>query len=99
MQQLSQMKITAKRKGAVLDILETFDTTHINEPGRNIPMDLFLRHFFLNHKKDYDADARTQIAELTYTMARYKGYLNAISNRKSGREPDKVSWISRMKAF
>ena len=57
-------------------------------PGRNMTMDIFLRYFFLDHKKDFDADGRTQIVDNVYTLLRYKGYLNAIASRKSSYSPD-----------
>jgi hypothetical protein len=66
----------------VLEVLENYDNMHINEPSRNVPLDIFLRYFFLQHKNEYDASSRTQIVELVYTMQRYKGYLNAITSRK-----------------
>jgi hypothetical protein len=59
MAKISQIKITLKRKNSILAILNDFDSFHINNPGRNLPMDLFLRYYFLDHKKEFDADART----------------------------------------
>jgi len=82
-----------------LDILTKYDEQHINEPGRNIPIDIFLRYYFLQHKADFDSDARNQMVELVYTLQRYKGYLNAISERKSTKRADVITWDSRMKAF
>jgi hypothetical protein len=82
-----------------LDILTKYDEQHINEPGRNIPIDIFLRYYFLQHKADFDSDARNQMVELVYTLQRYKAYLNAISERKSTKRADVITWDSRMKAF
>ena len=53
----------------------------------------------MQHKADFDSDARNQMVELVYTLQRYKGYLNAISERKSTKRADVITWDSRMKAF
>lgn len=58
MTNLSKVKLPTKNYQQVLSILQEFDSFHINEPGRNMPMDLWLRFHFLKHKKEVDADAR-----------------------------------------
>ena len=99
MQNLSKIKLATKNRAQVLSILQDFDNFHINEPHRNMPLDLWLRFHFLKNKKEFDNQARSQIVEYVYTLQRYKGYLNAIASRKqSGRETD-ITWSSRLKAF
>ena len=68
MEKISRTKITGKRRAGVLALLDKFDTEHINDPGRNIPLDIFMRYYFLDHKKDFDSDARRQIVEMVYTL-------------------------------
>jgi 16S rRNA (cytosine967-C5)-methyltransferase len=82
MRNLSQIKVPSFRRSSILEILDNYETAHITEPHRNIPLDLFMRYYFLERKKDFDNEARTQIFELTNTLMRYKGYLNAIASRK-----------------
>lgn len=52
----------------MLELLNNYDQTHIENPGRNIPLDLFMRYYFLKHKADYDSEARNQIVDLVYTL-------------------------------
>lgn len=100
MQKMSQVTIKQNRRAAIVTILNEFDGMHINEPGRNVPLDLFLRYYFLRHKREFDSAARFQIVDMIYTLQRYKGYLNAISSRQSTKySPDEISWSSRLKAF
>ena len=47
MTRLSQMKLTQKRRSGVLKLLDTYEETHVNQPGRNISLDIFMRYFFL----------------------------------------------------
>lgn len=79
-------------------MLDQFDNFHINNPGRNMPMDIFLRYFFLDKKAEYDSDARNQIVDIAYALQRYKGYLNTIASRKSSGS-DHITWAARFKAF
>ena len=99
MTRLSQMKITSKRKAGVLELLNSFETEHTSQPGRNISLDIFMRYFFLRNKAVYDSEARNQIVDLTYTLMRYKGYLNAIASRRQSGQADHVTWAARLKAF
>ena len=85
-------------RNAILSLLNGFDDFHINEPNRNLPMDMYLRFHFLKHKKDFNTAARTQIVDYVYTLQRFKGYLNAIASRKSSGE-DTITWAARLKAF
>ena len=68
MERLSKIKIPAKRRAGILAVLDQYDTTHIEDPGRNIPLDIFMRYYFLDHKKDFDAAARRQIVQMVYTL-------------------------------
>ena len=99
MKKISQIKITAKKQSAILEIVNGFENFHVVNPGRNMTMDIHLRYYFLDHKKDFDADGRTQIVDNVYTLLRYKGYLNAIASRTSSYSPDQINWAARFKAF
>ena len=59
MKKISQIKITAKKQSAILEIVNSFENFHVVNPGRNMTMDIHLRYYFLDHKKDFDADGRT----------------------------------------
>lgn len=80
--QLSKLKLSSARRSALLGILDEFDDLHKNDPTRNVPLDIFLRFYFLRHKNVFDSAARAQLVDMVYTLQRYKGYLNAISSRK-----------------
>lgn len=99
MEKLSKMRLTSKRRNTVLEILNGFEDFHITNPGRNLPMDLFLRYHFLGHKKDYDNQARGEIVDYVYSLYRFKGYLNAIASRTESGSPENITWSTRMKAF
>ena len=58
MQKMSMVKIPAKRRAGILEILTEYDNFHSVNPGRNMPLDLYLRYHFLKHKNEFDADAR-----------------------------------------
>jgi len=38
--------LNATRKGYIIDVLDKFDEEHINNPGKNIALDLYLRFTF-----------------------------------------------------
>lgn len=99
MRRLSQTALMPKRRAGILTVLDEYDGFHLNNPGRNMPLDLFMRFHFLKHKNEFGAEARTQMVEMIYTLERYKGYLNAISGRKQSGSPDSITWASRFKAF
>jgi hypothetical protein len=80
------------RKGHVLNILNKFDEEHINNPGRNIPLDLYLRYYFLNIKKEVDSLDREAIVDYVYYLMIYKGYLNAICKKP-------MTWESRLNSL
>ena len=96
---MSMVKIPAKRRAGILEILTEYDNFHSVNPGRNMPLDLYLRYHFLKHKNEFDADARSQIVDNIYTLHRYKGYLNAIASRKSSFSPNEINWAARFRAF
>ena len=51
---LSQMKLAGARRAAIIDVVDEYDSVHINDPTRNIPMDVFLRFWFLKRKNLFD---------------------------------------------
>lgn len=73
--------INSTRQGYILKILDSFDEEHINNPGRNIPLDLYLRYFFLKEKRKIDSIDREAIVDYVYYLMIYKGYLNAICKK------------------
>lgn len=91
-QKLNLPTLNANRQAYVLQILDQFEQEHINSPGRNIPLDLYLRYFFLNEKSKVDSLDREAIVEYVYQLLIWKGYLNAIC-----RKP--MTWESRLRAF
>jgi hypothetical protein len=89
---LNLASLNANRQAYILQILDKFDQEHINNPGRNIPLDLYLRYFFLNEKSKVDSLDREAIVDYVHHLLIWKGYLNAIC-----RKP--MTWQSRFKAF
>ena len=92
MSRLNLCSLNANRQAYVMKILDGFDTEHINNPGRNIPLDLYLRYFFLNEKMKVDALDREAIVDYVYHLMIWKGYLNAICKKP-------MNWQTRLKAF
>ena len=84
--------LNANRQAYVMKILDQFDQEHINNPGRNFPLDLYLRYFFLNEKTKVDSLDREAIVDYVHHLMIWKGYLNAIC-----RKP--MTWQSRLTAF
>lgn len=84
--------LNANRQAYVLQILDKFDEEHLSNPGRNIPLDLFLRYFFLNEKSKVDSLDREAIVDYVYHLLIWKAYLNAICKKP-------MNWQSRLKAF
>ena len=67
----------------------------MTNPGRNVPLDLFLRYFFLREKKQHDpVDSvdREAVVDYVYYLQLYKGYLNAICKKP-------MTWQSRLQAM
>ena len=58
------LKIGQHNRAAILDILQKFDDQTkqavVGEKS-NIPLDLFLRYYFLDHKKDFTTEDRAAI--------------------------------------
>ena len=84
--------LNSTRQAYVMQILDKFDQEHINNPGRNIPLDLYLRYFFLREKSQLDSLDREAIVDYVYHLLIWKGYLNAICKKP-------MTWQSRMRAF
>lgn len=78
---LNMPSLNANRQAYILQILDSFELEHTNNPGRNVPLDLFLRYFFLNEKKQVDSLDREAIVEYVHYMLIWKGYLNAICRK------------------
>ena len=57
-----------------------------------MPLDLYMRYYFLKHKKNIDSIDREAIVDFVYYLMKYKGYLSAISAKP-------ISWVTRLKAF
>ncbi len=91
-QRMNLNTLNMTRKGHVLNILNKFDEEHINNPGRNIPLDLYLRYYFLNIKKEVDSLDREAIVDYVYYLMIYKGYLNAICKKP-------MTWESRLNSL
>jgi len=87
------MPVVNKSQSAhIQKILESYEQKHISEPHRNVPMDSFLRFYFLDHKKEVDSLDREKIVDHVYTLQRWKGYLDAICRRPQ-------TWESRLRSF
>ena len=88
-------KIGQDNKAAILDILQKFDEqTKQAIPGEksNIPMDLFLRFYFLERKKDFTSLDRALIVQHCYSIMRWKLYLGYLC-----RKP--INWQGRLRAY
>jgi len=79
------------RATQTLEILDGYDTEHMNNPNRSIPLDFYLRYHFLKNKQLGSTD-RDAIVDYVFTLMRWKGYLNAICKRP-------MNWRNRLKAF
>lgn len=84
-------KLNNERRGHVISILENFEKKHLLEPERNIPLDLFLRFYFLDNKH-VEASDRSQIVDYVYSLTAWKLYLSTISARP-------INWAQRLQAF
>jgi hypothetical protein len=89
---LNLPSLNASRQAYILQILEQFDQEHANNPGKNIPLDLYLRYFFLNEKTKVDSLDREAIVDYVHHLLIWKGYLNAICKKP-------MTWQTRFKAF
>jgi hypothetical protein len=89
-------KLTNSRRKHIINILESFERTHLVQPERNIPLDLFLRYYFLERKSEtkgeLSAEDRAQIVEYVYSLTSFKLYLSAISTRP-------INWGRRLEAL
>lgn len=48
------MKLGAARRAAVIELVDEYESAHRNDPTRNIPIDIFLRYWFLKRKNVFD---------------------------------------------
>jgi len=71
--------------------LDDYERKHLLEPERNIPLDIFLRYYFLDNKHIYPLD-RASIVDYAYTLTSYKLYLSAIAMRP-------LTWSRRLDAY
>jgi len=92
MRKINMPMLDAPRRAAVIEILQSFDDKHLNEPNRNIPLDLFLRYYFLERKKLFDSKARASIVDHVYYLTREKSFLTAICKKPE-------TWSNKLKAF
>ena len=89
------LKIGQKNRAAILEILQKFDDQTkqaVVGDKSNVPLDLFLRYYFLDHKKDYETEDRAAIVQHVYAMTRWKLYLGYLS-----RKP--INWHGRLRAY
>ena len=85
------MPIGGNNRMHTISILESFEKKHLLEPERNIPLDLFIRYYFLDNKSVAASD-RAHIVDYVYALTSYKLYLSAISLRP-------INWSKRLDAF
>lgn len=78
------------RKNHIINLLESFDTEHL-QFGRNIPLDMFIRKYYLQHKEVNNID-RDFINDNVYNLIRYKGLLDVLAKGKT-------NWYNRFEAF
>lgn len=74
------------RRGHIINILETFDQEHL-EYGRNVPLDLHLRKYYLSNRSIITTD-RDFINDQVYNLIRYKGLLDFLTKSP-------LNWSSR----
>ncbi|CAI2371994.1 unnamed protein product [Moneuplotes crassus] len=85
------LRLDNDRQKHVISILEAFEKDNQVNPGKNTPLDLFLRYYFLDNKMVSPSD-RAAIVDYVYRLTSYKLYLSAISRRP-------INWKSRLEAF
>lgn len=57
-----------------------------------LPMDLFLRYYFLGRKNDFTAQDRAFIVQHIYAMIRWKTYLGFLSKKP-------INWYNRLDTY
>lgn len=72
--------------------MEGYETEHRNNPERNIPLDIFLRYYFLDNKRGLETFHRGQIVDFVYLMTSWNLYLGAIAKRPA-------NWTNKMYAL
>jgi 16S rRNA (cytosine967-C5)-methyltransferase len=82
--------MTNYRKGHILNILDSFDSEHL-DVNRNTPLDFHMRRYYLKNKTVTNID-REFINDQVYNLIRYRGLLDFL-----GRSP--LTWETRFDAF
>jgi hypothetical protein len=82
--------MTNNRKSHILKILETYDQEHY-EFGRNVQIDFHIRKYYL-HNKQLSSIDREFINDQVYTMVKYKGLLDFLSQSP-------LNWRSRFETM
>lgn len=58
----------------------------------NLPIDLYLRYFFLDRKNDFTPEQRAFIVQHTYSLIRHKTYLGFLGDKP-------INWINRLRVY
>ena len=58
----------------------------------NLPIDLYLRYYFLDRKNDYTPEQRAFIVQHTYNLIRWKTYLGFLGDKP-------INWINRLRVY
>jgi len=82
--------MTNKRKNHIISILEDLDHEHL-EFGRNIPLDLHIRKYYLQNK-EVTPPGREFINDQVYNLVRYRGLLDFLSKPP-------LNWHSRVETM
>ncbi len=82
--------MSTDRKGHILRILDSFDREHV-EIGKNIPLDLHLRKYFLKFKFVKSED-REFIYDQVFNLIRFKGLIDFLTKPP-------LNWFSRFDIF
>jgi len=84
-------KLNQLRRKHIIEILENFERENVLNPEKNLPLDLFIRYYFLDNKIISPPD-RAKIVDYVYSLTSYKLYLSAISKQP-------LNWNKRLDAF
>ena len=78
------------RRGHIINLLESFDNEHL-EFGRNVPLDMHLRKYYLNNRQVSNID-REFINDQVYNLIRYKGLLDFLTKST-------LNWSNRFESL
>ena len=67
-------------------------TKELKHLRASLPMDLFLRYYFLGRKAEFTAQDRAYIVQHCYAMIRWKTYLGFICKKP-------INWYNRLDAY